>query len=124
LKKIKNIKYIKRRGRKMEKIKVIGSDKCEACKKVKEAIEKMKKQNVEYVEITPENVKELKNLLPKEELKKEEELKLPFAVDEKGNYCEIHMTDDVILAICKDKIKVLYDKETDEIIEALKFFFK
>ena len=108
---------------KEKKFKIIGLKDCEPCKKVKEALEKMKRRNVEYVEITPENAKELKNLLPKEEFKKQENIQIPFAVDEKGNYCEIHMTDDVILAVCKDKIKVLYDKETAEMIEALKLLF-
>ena len=106
----------------MKKLKIIGSEKCEACKRVKEAIEKMKKKDVEYVELTPENLKKLKEV-PKEEFKKQESLKLPFGVTEKGELCEIYMDDDVILAVCKDKVKVLYDKETAEMIEAFKFFF-
>jgi len=108
---------------KERKFKIIGVKGCEPCKKVKEALEKMKKQDVEYVEIAPENAEKFKNLLPKEELKKEGEFKVPFAVDEKGNHCEIYITDDVILAVCKDKVKVLYDKETAEMIEALNLLF-
>jgi len=62
-------------------------------------------------------------MLPKKKLK-EEGIKLPFGVNENGEFCEIHITDDTILAICKNKIKVFYDKETVEIIEAIKFFIK
>ena len=106
----------------MEKLKIIGTEKCEPCKKVKEAIEKMKKKDVEYIELKPENLEKLKEI-PKEELKKQENLKLPFGVTESGELCEIHVSDDVVLAVCKDKIKVLYDKDTAEIFEALKFLF-
>jgi len=94
----------------MEKIKIIGSEKCEPCKRVKETIEKMKKEDVEYVELTPENLEKLKEL-PKEELKKQRSLKFPFGVTEKGELCEIYVYEDIILAICKDKIKVICDKE-------------
>ena len=93
----------------MEKIKIIGSEKCEPCKRVKETIEKMKKEDVEYVELTSENLEKLK--LPKEALKKQGSLKLPFGVTDKGELCEIYIYEDVILAICKDKIKVICDKE-------------
>jgi len=107
---------------KEKKFKIVGIENCEPCKKIKEAIEKMKKKNVEYVELKPEIIKELakKGLLPKDKLK-EGETKVPFGINEEGEYCEIYATDEVVLTFCKNKIKVLYDKETAEIIEAIEF---
>ena len=83
----------------------------------------LKRKDVEYKDI--EDLKEEDFKILKEVLKEKKEAELPLVVDEKEkNVCELIVTEDVVLAKCGNKIKVIYDKEYDKIIEAVKYFFK
>jgi len=40
-------------------------------------------------------------------------IKVPFGIDEDGNFCELFVSEDTILAKCGDELKVLYEKEEE-----------
>ena len=104
-------------------MKIYGSKKgCKVCEKIKKSLENLKREDIEYKDIEDLKEEDLKEL--KEILKGKKEAELPLVVDEKEKeVCELIVTEDVILAKCGNKIKVIYDKETNEMIEALRFFF-
>ena len=104
-------------------MKIYGSKSCKVCEKIKKSLENLKRKDVEYKDI--ENLKEEDLKVLKEILKEKKEAELPLVVDEKEKeVCELIMTEDVVLAKCGNKIKVIYDKEYDKVIEAVKYFFK
>ena len=104
-------------------MKIYGSKNCKVCEKIKKSLKNLKRKDVEYKDI--EDLKEEDFKILKEVLKEKKEAELPFVVDEKEKeVCELIMTEDVVLAKCGNKIKVIYDKEYDKVIEAVKYFFK
>jgi len=104
-------------------MKIYGSKKgCKVCEKIKKSLENLKREGIKYKDVEDLKEEDLKEL--KEILKEKKEVELPLVVDEqKKEVCELIVTEDVILAKCGNKIKVIYDKETNEMIEALRFFF-
>ena len=104
-------------------MKIYGSKKgCKVCEKIKKSLENLKREGIKYKDVEDLKEEDLKEL--KEILKEKKEAELPLVVDEqKKEVCELIVTEDVILAKCGNKIKVIYDKETNEMIEALRFFF-
>ena len=102
-------------------MKIYGSRNCKICEKIKKSLQNFKRKDIEYKDIEDLKEEDLREL--KEVLKEKKEAKIPLAVEE-GQVCEIIAGKDVILAKCGDRIKVIYDKEYDEAIGALRFFFK
>jgi len=93
------------------------------CEKIKKSLKNLKRKDVEYKDV--EDLKEEDFKILKEVLEEKKEAKLPLVVDEKENQvCELIVGEDVILAKCGDKIRVIYDEEYDKVIEAVKYFFK
>jgi len=96
---------------------------CKVCEKIKKSLENLKREDIEYKDIEDLKEEDLKEL--KEILKEKKEAELPLVVDEKEKeVCELIVTEDVILAKCGNKIKVIYDKEYDKAIETVRFFFR
>ena len=104
-------------------MKIYCSKDCKICEKIKKSLENLKREDIEYKEVEDLKEKDLKEL--KEVLEEKKEAELPLVVDEKEkDVCELIVTEDVILAKCGNKIKVIYDKEYDKAIETVRFFFK
>ena len=104
-------------------MKIYGSRNCKICEKIKKSLQNLKRKDVEYKDIEDLKEEDLKEL--KEVLKEKKEAELPLVVDEKEkDVCELIVTEDVILAKCGNKIKVVYEKEYDDAIGALRFFLK
>ena len=104
-------------------LKIYGSKDCKICEKIKKSLENLTRKDVEYKDIEDLNEEDFKIL--KEVLKEKKEAELPLVVDEKENQvCELITGEDVIIARCGDKIRVIYDKEYNKVIEAVKYFFK
>ena len=107
----------------MSKLKIYGSKGCEVCEKIKKSLENLKRKDVKYEEF--ENLKDEDLKVLKEALKGKKETKLPIVVDEKEKkLCELIVTEDVILAKCGDRVKVLWEKEYEETLEAFQSVFR
>jgi len=93
------------------------------CEKIKKSLENLKRKDIEYKDIEDLEEEDLKIL--KKALGNKKEAEIPVVVNEKENQvCELIVGEDVILAKCGDKIRVIYDEEYDKVIEAVKYFFK
>jgi len=103
------------------KLKIYGSKNCKVCEKIKKSLENLKRKDVEYKEIENLSKEDLKEL--KEILKEKKEAELPLVV-EGDQVCELITSEDVILAKCGNKIRVVYEKDYNEAIEVLRFFLK
>jgi len=105
-------------------MKIYGSKKgCKVCEKIKKSLENLKREDIEYKDVEDLKEEDLKEL--KEILKEKKEAELPLVIDKKEKViCELIVTEDVVLARCGNKIKVIYDKDYHNAIEAVRFFFK
>lgn len=79
-------------------LKLLGIEGCEPCEKVKE----MLGDTMEFIDLSkPENAHYAESM---------ESIKVPVAMDEKGNFCEIFFDEDSVIAQCGDEIIELYSK--------------
>ena len=107
----------------MISLRIYGSKNCKVCEKIKKSLENLKRKDIEYKDIEDLEEEDLKIL--KKSLGDKKEAEIPVVVDEKENQvCELIVGEDVVLAKCGNKIKVIYEKEYDEAIGALRFFLK
>ncbi len=97
-----------------KKIKIIGLEGCPPCEKVKKILKKAgKDKEIEIIDLNSEKGQELlqKGVIPMDE---KERVQVPFVLDENNQFCELFFDEDVVLAVCGEEIKVLYDREEEE----------
>lgn len=93
---------------KNDKLKIIGIEGCEPCDKLK----KLVGENADFIDI---NSEEGKKMIEDGIIKTEndESLKIPSVMDNKGNFCELFISDDVVLVNCNGETRVLYERGDD-----------
>ncbi|MDP2364639.1 MAG: hypothetical protein Q8M94_12830 [Ignavibacteria bacterium] len=89
-----------------QKITIIGLENCAPCEELKAKLG----DTVDYIDLNSEEGKEIlrKGEIPLDE---NEKVKIPLAIDEKGQFCEIFFDDNLVIAVCGDEQRVLYEKE-------------